>query len=1088
MPCTEAVMRLRSQHFAAVLTACFVASAATSAWGVDYHVNSSASFINAVAAIRAGPTANDRIIFDTDISLAGNAGALSTTGTVTIVGNGNFISGDGFFRPLFIDSGNVVVQNLEIRSGLANGGDGAGGGLGAGGGMFVNSGANVTLEGVLFQNNQAVGGNGGTTERAGGGGLGGNGGGPGSGGGGGGGLTGNGGNGGFTAFPNLGGGGGGGGTTNGTNGGAGTAGSGTGGGGNGGLGGANGSAGGPFGGGGGGQFGNGGQGGDFGGGGGAGVTNPGGPGGVGGNGGFGGGGGGGDGNSGFGGGNGGFGGGGGLSPTSPGTGGFGGGDGGTTGGGGGAAFGGALFVRAGGKVTIVNGVNFSGSTLTAGAAGGNGTAGDTDGQDLFLMRGTTTEFNITGANTFNFTGTLGNDDGTGNAGVAMVKSGTGTLEISGDATFVGSTSIDAGTLFLSGVLGGTTYVNNGGTLNVDTAGVIQRITVNGGTARLDGGQFGNALVNSGTFNVDTNGGVFGDLRMLGGVTTVTGQIFGNAQIDGGRLVVNGNVFGLMNVGPNGTLGGNGNVATTNMQGTMAPGNSIGNITINGHYNQLPGSTYDVELNDTGQSDHIDVLGDANISTNTRVRVTAAPGTYNLGDQYTIITTGGAVNGRYSSLDYGPSLPFARFSLLYELDKVMLVVSRGLDTSNLTFNQLAVANVLTNVGFPTDPQLAAVIAAIEGLPANQQAVALDQLSAELYGTLFSTGFQSTENWLQSIGNRLRPSGGAFQTLGRVSSDGGFNGAADSALSGDGEFQLVSLTNAMSNSQDLPLQNMQTTAPATRPMNYGWVGGYGIGGDVSGNGNAQGLGYGVGGTTFGIDRYLGAGTIAGVAGGYAGSSVNTDNNLQSARVNAYQGALYLSHLGERFYAFGILSGGANEYRTTRVLPGALTASAKFDGYEFSNYLETGLNWRAGAWNLQPSTGLQYILLHQDAFTETGAGGAGLSATGNGEDSLRPNLGLRLSRLYNVGGMSIIPDLHARYAYELLSCNRLVTANFAGLVGNSFTTAGNQLGRNFGQYGLGVNAALTRRFGCYGGYDLMTADRAVSHTGSGGLQLVW
>jgi len=85
-------------------------------------------------------------------------------------------------------------------------------------------------------------------------------------------------------------------------------------------------------------------------------------------------------------------------------------------------------------------------------------------------------------------------------------------------------------------------------------------------------------------------------------------------------------------------------------------------------------------------------------------------------------------------------------------------------------------------------------------------------------------------------------------------------------------------------------------------------------------------------------------------------------------------------------------------------------------------------------------------------------------------------------------LVPDLHARYAYELMNVDRLVTANFAGVVGSTFTTAGNQLGRNFGQYGFGLNASLTRRFGCYAGYDLMTADRSIAHTGSGGLQFMW
>jgi len=283
-------------------------------------------------------------------------------------------------------------------------------------------------------------------------------------------------------------------------------------------------------------------------------------------------------------------------------------------------------------------------------------------------------------------------------------------------------------------------------------------------------------------------------------------------------------------------------------------------------------------------------------------------------------------------------------------------------------------------------------------------------------------------------------------------------------------------------------MRSAAVRPAPTRYGWTGGYGAGGDASNNGNAQGMNYGFAGTTFGVDRYFGEGIIFGVAGGYAGSRTRTDSLLQSAEVNSFQGALYGSRVGDRHYLFNVMSYGRNQYETARQLPANLTARGDYDGNEFSDYLETGLTLRRGAWSWQPSLSMQYVLLEQDAFTETGAGGAGLSVRSHTDHSLRPGFGLRLARPTSFGRITLIPDLHARYAYEVLDVDRLVTANFSGVVGGTFTTAGNQLGRNFGQYGFGVNAALTRRFGCYGGYDLMTADRSVSHTGSGGLQFMW
>jgi len=87
-----------------------------------------------------------------------------------------------------------------------------------------------------------------------------------------------------------------------------------------------------------------------------------------------------------------------------------------------------------------------------------------------------------------------------------------------------------------------------------------------------------------------------------------------------------------------------------------------------------------------------------------------------------------------------------------------------------------------------------------------------------------------------------------------------------------------------------------------------------------------------------------------------------------------------------------------------------------------------------------------------------------------------------------MTLVPDVHVGYAYELLGFDRLVTANFSGVAGSTFPTAGNTLGRQFGRLGFGLNLAVSDRLGCYGGYDLTTADRSVTHTGNFGLQFAW
>ena len=113
------------------------------------------------------------------LSLTANAPAIEASGTVTIIGNGETLNGDGMVRGIFVSLGTVILQDLTIANMTARGGDGGpggGGGAGLGGGLMLMSQASAVLDGVTFTNNSAIGGNGGAGILGGGGGLGGNGG------------------------------------------------------------------------------------------------------------------------------------------------------------------------------------------------------------------------------------------------------------------------------------------------------------------------------------------------------------------------------------------------------------------------------------------------------------------------------------------------------------------------------------------------------------------------------------------------------------------------------------------------------------------------------------------------------------------------------------------------------------------------------------------------------------------------------------------------------------------------------------------------------------------------------------------------
>ncbi len=475
----------------------------------------------------------------------------------------------------------VTLSNMALENGKAKGGSGGGGGMGAGGAVFVNSAADVTLDGVDLFYNQASGGNGSATinssevyKLGGGGGLGGNGGKPtnnntasgggifGNGGssdlpsgggifgngvvgvGGGGGFTGNGGGNGaagsagsqsLAGISGSGGAGGSGGSGGGANGGGGGSNVSGAGGGGGGFGGANGTS-------------NSGGNGGFGGGGGGGVT-------CGGNGGFGGGGGFGTDNNfacGGTGGFGGFGGGGGTSNGPGAPGGFGGGGGDGYGGGGTGGFGG------GGGASCPTGCGggnggyggFGGGT---GAADGSG-AGAGFGGAVFVVGGGT--LSIVNAGAFNADGNVAggaagaSDAGAGQyAGAGIFLQGSGTLEFSpaaGDFALMDDPVTDetgsaitppdgytpgswglqqdgAGMVVLdvNTLYTGTTTVNNG--VLLDTGISVSPVTVNPGGVLAGTGEFP-SVTSSGTLVPGSYQSAQDNFAVVGALTLQSGAL------------------------------------------------------------------------------------------------------------------------------------------------------------------------------------------------------------------------------------------------------------------------------------------------------------------------------------------------------------------------------------------------------------------------------------------------------------------------------------------------------------------------------------------------------------------------------------
>lgn len=154
----------------------------------------------------------------------------------------------------------------------------------------------------------------------------------------------------------------------------------------------------------------------------------------------------------------------------------------------------------------------------------------------------------------------------------LTKSGIGWLRLSGDNSFNGAV-LREGTLELNGI-------------NTLTSAV----EVQGGQFLLNGSLVSTALTTSGGVSTVSASGVLNnsDLAVNGGVVSFNGTQTG----------------GTTTVGANGLLKGIGTLGNTRVDGIIAPGNSIGTLTINGDYVQGATGTYAAELAPGGRSDQL----------------------------------------------------------------------------------------------------------------------------------------------------------------------------------------------------------------------------------------------------------------------------------------------------------------------------------------------------------------------------------------------------------------------------------------------------------------------------------------------------
>jgi outer membrane autotransporter protein len=673
-------------------------------------------------------------------------------------------------------------------------------------------------------------------------------------------------------------------------------------------------------------------------------------------------------------------------------------------------------------ILIGNSTYIGGTTITAGTLqiGNGGTTGSITGD---ITNNGILAFDR--SNVLTFSGVI--------TGMGSVQqNGTGTTVLTGDSTYIGGTTINAGTLQLG----------NGGT----TGSIVGNVVDNGALIFNRSNTLTFSGVISGTGTVQQNG--------TGTTVLVSDNTYaGMTTVNAGSLIVDGSIASaqtLVNAG--GLLGGKGLIGGNLVNsGIVSPGNSPGALTVSDNYTQNTNGTLRIEIAGllTSQHDLLVVGGHASLG-GTLQLIPLNGFQLHVGDKVTFLTAKGGVSGNFSTVQN-------EFATIVKTQIIILPTSVELEGTQGSFvsaacnsNTAAVARSLDSaVG---DPRAAGLINFLDSEPFSKLCSDFTLIAPEQLTSVFNIGVSLANVQTANLERRMDDV--------RAGSTG-FSGAG---------FTLNGSSQSFSGGLSGPTGAEGKAGPsvlAPIPENRWGVFATGLGEftHVDSTDVARGFDLQTGGFTLGVDYrvcpYFAVGLIAGYA--HTNADLANGGNLD---VNSGKFGLYATAFSGGFYLDTAVTGGISGYDTHRAaLLG--TASGSTNGGDLNVLVNGGYDWKKGNLSIGPTASFQYTYVSFDGFTESGSL-APLKFNDQHVDSIRTAFGGKASYDWKVGHVLVRPELRAAWQHEYGNSAYSITASFANGAGSSFTVTSPKIGRDSLLLGAGVAVLWTDRISTYIYYD--------------------
>jgi outer membrane autotransporter protein len=558
----------------------------------------------------------------------------------------------------------------------------------------------------------------------------------------------------------------------------------------------------------------------------------------------------------------------------------------------------------------------------------------------------------------------------------ITKKGNGTVILSGPGKYLGKIKVLGGDLFFGGP--------NSSTRHFEMAQVGKELI---GEPRLH-------LAHEDEWvHSETIDGLNSLHKSGGGVLTLTGDntYVGPTSVMEGTLRVNGSITSDVTVHPGATLGGTGVIAgNVAMGGTMAPGASIGTTTVVGNYDQLSGSTFEVELN-ASMNDFLTVSGGVTIHPETTLVLLPESGGYRPGQTFNIVHADGGVQGIFSTVNLRGNAFTPQ--ILYTSDDIfLLILNINLSSRVSGGNAGNVATYLDSLTSPANSDLSSVVA-----------VAASLNNAGLKDAL----------------NQMQPSS-----------------LKDFVIAQEGASFLVE-----SSVQQRLRDVNHTTCPRQNPGLSFWMDdAYQF---ASQNSEGQNVGYHAAtfAVTAGLDYDYMKDLYVGFFTSYSYSSLSLQRHRGNGFTETFYGGTYATYASKYVDASAILMGSTHRMHAKRFIDFSTidrTAYSVRRGGEVDGHLDLGVRIQRGSILVRPYGTVDYLYLHESEYAEHGADSLDLVVRSSNSALFRYEIGLGLTDCYRFNDQRGYFEAKAGVAHEQRYFGKEYTLHFRGQPGN-FTVNG-------------------------------------------------